>query len=320
MNKNTHHILFEEKIISEQQFNKLEEIESKKIFSVFYELKTMLYLGVLLFTSGVGFLIYQNVGETGHYLALTTLVTICGFCFKYTLSNANAYNNDNTEASTPYFDYILLLGSLIFISIQAYLQFLFNIFTDYWALTTIINSMLFFVLAYRFNHAGILSLAITSFTSFLGINVSPQDWVNQDFLELKELFNIGIALSVFLTVGSEILSQKNIKKHFSFTYFNFASLIFCTSVLSGLFSEHYTWLYSGLVIGGIMFMAWYANKNKSFLFLIYAFLFAYIGLTYLFFSLVSFHDESIIVFWSFYTILSCVSMVYFVKRFKNYYK
>lgn len=320
MNPKTHHILYKENLISEQQQNKLEEIETKKVFSVFYELRTLLYLGVLLFTSGIGFLIYQNLGETGHYLALSALLVLCGFCFKYVLNNSTPYSNNNTAPSTPYFDFALLLGSLLLISIQAYLQFLFNSFTDYWALTTLTNSVIFFGLAYRFNHIGILSLAITAFASFFGINVSPQNWVNQDFLELKELFNVGIAISIFLTIASEVLNKKNIKKHFSFTYFNFSSLIFIFSVLSGLFSENYTWLYSLLMLSGIAFMVWYANKNKSFLFLIYAFIFAYIGLTYLLMSSMNFFDESIILFWSFYTIATCVGMIYFVKRFKNYYK
>ncbi len=320
MKEKPHNILFKDGFITNHQHKLLDDVENKRIISLFYELRILLYLGVLLFTSGVGFLIYQNVGNTGHYIALTVLVILCGISFNYIISKAGPFSKGNSESPTPYFDYVLLLACLLFVSIQVYLQFLFNVFTDYFSITTLLNSALFFFISYRYNHAGILALGITTFASFLGINVSPQNWINQDFLELKEIYNTGIVLGVFLGIIDIVLNRFKIKPHFSFTYFNFASLIFTSSALSGLFSENIPWLYFPLIILGTLAMIWYAKNKKSFLFLIYAFVFAYIGLTYLFFNYISFHNESVILFWSFYTIASCFGMIYFVKRFKNYYK
>ena len=63
MTQQTPRELFDKGIISEEQYVKIDAIHSGKIVSVFYELRTLLYLGVLLFTTGAGLLIYENIGE-----------------------------------------------------------------------------------------------------------------------------------------------------------------------------------------------------------------------------------------------------------------
>lgn len=68
--------LFNRGLITEEQFEKIEAIASGKIVSVFYELRSMLYLGVMLFTGGLGILIYQNIGTRGHVLSIIALSCI----------------------------------------------------------------------------------------------------------------------------------------------------------------------------------------------------------------------------------------------------
>ncbi|MEQ9414695.1 MAG: DUF2157 domain-containing protein, partial [Cyclobacteriaceae bacterium] len=83
MTRNTPKDLLEKGFISEAQFNRIEPIVSRKIVSVFYELRTMLYLGVLLFTGGIGILIYENIGSLGHIISILLLSTVCLVCFWY---------------------------------------------------------------------------------------------------------------------------------------------------------------------------------------------------------------------------------------------
>ena len=73
MTRETPKELFDEGFINEEQFDRIDLITSGKIVSVFYELRSLLYLGVLLFTTGVGLLIYQNIGDVGHILAIIAL-------------------------------------------------------------------------------------------------------------------------------------------------------------------------------------------------------------------------------------------------------
>ena len=57
----------------------LEMIRQKQdLFSVHWEVKTLLYLGVLLLTSGLGLLIYKNIDTIGHQaVLLIALEPVC---------------------------------------------------------------------------------------------------------------------------------------------------------------------------------------------------------------------------------------------------
>ena len=144
-------------MITQDQFNKIEPIVSAKIFSVFYELRTLLYLGVMLFMAGAGILIYKNIGELGHIAAIISLAIVMIICFWYVYKNRQPYSHDAVKQLTPFFDYVLLLGSLLFVTIQGYLQFQYAILDNNLSTSTIVTALLFFYLAYRYDHAGILS-------------------------------------------------------------------------------------------------------------------------------------------------------------------
>src|SRR6476659_7332271 len=121
MTQQTPKELFGKGIITEEQFNKIDLITSGKIVSVFYELRSLLYLGVLLFTTGAGILIYQNIGELGHLLSIIALTLLTAACFWHVFMKGAPYSNSEVKGPTPYFDYIVLLGSLLFISVLGYL-------------------------------------------------------------------------------------------------------------------------------------------------------------------------------------------------------
>src|SRR5688572_28137544 len=122
--------LFNKGFITEDQYKKIDLITSGKVVSVFYELRTLLYLGVMLFTTGMGILIYENIGELGHLISIIVLTVLTIICFWYAFKHAKPYTHEQVTSPTPYYDYILLLGSLLFISVQGYLQFQYGIFDN----------------------------------------------------------------------------------------------------------------------------------------------------------------------------------------------
>src|SRR5688572_2066492 len=158
-------------LITQQQHDVLEPIVTRKALSVFYELRILLYLGVLLFTTGMGILIYKNIGDLGHLLSIVALFALTILCFWYAFKHVSEYSHDKVEPVTPFFDYIVLLGCLLFISALTYLQFQYEIFDDGLGATTLVTAIFFFFAAYRFDHLGILSLGIAALASFWGISI-----------------------------------------------------------------------------------------------------------------------------------------------------
>lgn len=307
--------LFDKKLINDEQFSHLDSIYSKRLFSVFYELRTIMYLGVMLFTTGMGILIYKNIGEFGHMLAIGGLFVLTALCFSYAFKKAAPYHHDKVTTSIPYFDYVVLLGCLLFISVLGYLQFQFSLFDEGLGITTLITAIFFFYAAYRFDHIGVLSLAITALASFWSISVTPQKWYSGDFFDTNHIQNTAIIFGLVLAGAAILLDRKGIKKHFTFTYVNMAALIFFGGALAGLFDGGLYALYLLVLAGGCVLAAYFAHWKKSFLFLLYASVCGYIGFTHLLSNLEI--DEF---FWFFYMIASCGGFVFFIIKFKNYFK
>ena len=304
-------------LLQKEQGEIIKDILTKRVISVYYELRLALYVGVLLFTTGIGILIYNNIGELGHLITIITLGVLTLSCFGYSFYKAVPYSNSKTLVPIPYYDYVVLMGCLLFISDLGYIQFQYNLFYENLEWVTLSTAIVFFILAYRFDHLGVLSLGITALASFFGITVSPQHWYSSDFFSNTNLHNTGLVFGTVLTLLVLALDKKKIKEHFTFTYINFTSVIFLTSALAGIFIN--TDSYFGYLLDlyvGCVFAIYFANSRKSFLFLLYAFVFGYIGTT--FFLVDTILKESELLFY--YFIVSCGGFIYFIIRYKDYFK
>jgi hypothetical protein len=308
--------LRDKNLITTEQHQHLEPIISRKVISVFYELRILLYLGVMLFTTGIGILIYKNIGDLGHLLSIIALFASTAACFWYAFTKAAPYSNTKVSPPTPYFDYIVLLGSLLFISALTYLQFQYNIFDDGLGATTLVTALFFFFAAYRFDHLGILSLAITALASFWGISASPQKWYSSDFLTDSNHHITALLLSASLAAIAFVLDKRGYKQHFTFTYLNFCCLMFLIAALAGVFINYNAYvLYIVILYAGCGLTVLAAHWKKSFLFLVYAFVAGYIGTTFMLADLIL---DAFAIF--FYFLLSCGGFIFFLIRYRNYFK
>src|SRR5260221_5297208 len=264
MTRSTPRELLEKGFITQEQFQKIEPVVSGKIVSVFYELRTILYLGVMLFTTGAGILIYQNIGGIGHIISIVALTIFMLACFWYVFKYEAGYSHGPIQSPTPYYDYVLLLGCLLFISIQGYLQFQYGALNDNLGWSTLITAILFFYLAYRFDHVGILSLAITALASFWSISVSPQKWYSGEFFSGSNLYNTGIIFSIVVGGIAFFLDKREIKKHFTFTYVNFCILIFFVGLIGGFFNKY--WLLTLCLFYGDGAFPFFLVRGESYFF------------------------------------------------------
>ena len=73
--------LAEGKWISSDQHSKINEWLQSKPFSLHWELRTLLYAGVLLLSSGIGIIIYDNIETIGHTAIIVLIAVACAGCF-----------------------------------------------------------------------------------------------------------------------------------------------------------------------------------------------------------------------------------------------
>lgn len=312
-----HTELFEKGLLTVDQSDQLKRIAGRQLVSVYFDLRALLYAGVLLFSTGIGILIYKNIGDIGHRVAIGVLILLTAVCFVYMFRKGPRYQHHEVEGPTPYFEYVVLLGSLLLISVQGYLQFKYELLTENLGLSTLISAAVFFVVAYRFDHLGVLSLGITALASFFSITLSPKKWYSGEFFEGPHLYLTAIFFGLALAVVALLLEYRKIKPHFTFTYLNFALLIFFGGSLSALvIEEGWMGLYLLLVYAGVTFAWFSARRRKSFLFLLYAFIAGYIGTTYLLSETVMQNAETL---WFYYSILSCGGFVYFILHYRKHF-
>lgn len=271
-------------LLSVEEAEKIKTHAAEKPFSLHWELKTMLYLGVLLLNIGLGILVYQNINTFGHAILIAVIGLASAACFWYCWRHRKPFSSGMVESATPYFDYVLMLGCFTFLIFEGYLQSQYQVFGTRYGLATFIPTLLFFATAYFFDHRGVLSLAITTFSAWLGVTVTPRDLLANNDFDSPTLIKIAALLGAVLALTGLVFAQRNWKKHFTGTYLNFSVHFYGIAALSGLFHLNQPLLWIPVLSVGVAFFIWYAQMTKSFYFLLAALIYGYVGLTYCFFQ------------------------------------
>ena len=268
-------------LISGDSLQKVKAVEDRRLFSLHWELKTLLYLGVVLLSGGLGILVYKNIDTIGHQTIRIFIALVAAGCFYYCIRIKRPFSRYKVMAPNPFFDYILLLGCLAFVTLIGYLQFQYATFGTAYGLATFIPMLVLFISAYFFDHIGILSLAITNMAAWAGIAVTPLRILKENDFGDERLIYTGLALGLILVLAGLASERSNFKKHFAFTYTNFGIHLLFISGLAGLFLQgpfYICWFL--LLLGIAAYFYRVALKRSSFYFLLLVVLYGYIAVSY----------------------------------------
>ncbi len=316
--------LFEEGLITSASYEKIKTYPAKQLFSVHWEIRAILYLGILLLTGGLGVLVYKNIDSIGHQAILAIIATICAGSFYYCFKNKLPFSKENVRSPNAYFDYILLLACLSFIIFIGYFQYQYHIFGNRYGLATFFPMLLLFFCAYYFDHLAVLSLAITNLGAWLGITVTPLKLLEGNDFNSTNIIFTGILLGTGLIFAGQLSSKKNYKAHFKFTYSNFGMNVLFVSTLSGMFRfENAYMLWFLFVAGAGCFFYWYAKGEQSFYILLMSTLYVYIALTYVILTMLFDMNgiEMAAIYGAFiYFIVSGIGLVVFLMRTNKIFK
>jgi len=272
--------LHAEGLLSGASLQRAEAFEKNRLFSLFWELRLLLYLGVLLLTGGLGILIYKNIDTIGHQAVLSFIALVTAGCFFYCIRKKAPFSWTQVNAPTPFFDYILLLGCLCLLIFLGYWQYAYDIFGDNYGLATFIPMVILFVTGYFFDHLGVLSLAITNLAAWAGIAITPLTILKEGNFATPCLIYTGLLLGAVLLAVGKLSEQRRLKAHFATTYYNFGVHLFFIAALAGLFTFDSTWFLWFLGLMGAAFYCYtQAMARRSFYFVLVLILYAYIGLS-----------------------------------------
>jgi hypothetical protein len=260
--------------ITADQYTALSALVRKTRFSVFIELNALLYLGVLSFVAGLGWIIRDYVAILGEAAILSALTLLLLACFYYCFSRVAPYSNDQVESPNVAFDYILYLGCLTFAVELGYLESQFHLLQTNWDFYLLFLSAMFFGLAYRFDNRLVLSLALSTLAGWLGLRLS----------QISIIWNESLRWSVViygLAAGGAgtWLYTRGVKKHFTATYLHIGANALFIALLSGVIDDGKASLYLLALLTLSALAIHQGLRFRRFAFVVYAIIYGYIGLS-----------------------------------------
>lgn len=313
--------LIEKQLITQEQYQQISDYRSLNLFSLNGELKFLLYLSVLLFTTGMGLLIYENIDTIGHVAILSLLLIVTITCFYFCFRYSSGFKKEQTSFENPIFDYLLIAANILSFIFIGYLQYQYNTFDTHYGLATLIPTVISFYSAYYFDNKSVLSIAITGLASYVGLTISPNAILNNEIFNDSNLRYTAIILGFVLFIWTFYASKINLKKHFNLIYLTFSLHLIAISCIVNLFEIFW---YSYILLLAITVFYFYkaSHSLSSTALFFFTLLYTYISINILLFKVIEaiyFEGiEDIITFLApFYSIGSIVIFIKLIKDFNK---
>lgn len=308
-------------ILAPAQQERIDRHYQSRPFSLFWEVRTLLYLGILFLCGGLGILIYKNMDHIGHQTLLAAIASAMAGCFWYCARRAKPFTPGTAPADSSWSEYMLLLGVLLFGVFTGYLQARYTLFGARYGLALGLPAAFYLFLAYRFDHRGVLQLAISGFCAAAGLAVSPLDAIQAGLIDHRAPIWTGFFMGAALAAAGALTERFDFKRHFAFSYVNFALHLSLIASLTGLimgrgWEKWFFSLWIAALCGGLWF---HARRRQSAYFLLCAVLYAYIAFTYLIMLYLFRSGSSAGIYSVFlYFLVSCAGTIYFFLNLKSF--
>jgi hypothetical protein len=261
--------------INGEQYDAISALARKDRFSIFVELNTLLYLGVLALAAGIGWTMTTYSARLGDAAILSSLTFIFFWSLRFCFARALPYSHAEVEQPGLAFDYVLYLGCLIFALDLGYLQSRFHPFHLDWDHSLLLASAVFFALAYRFDNRLVLSLGLSSLAAWCGVRLSRFGLLLGDSLRL-----FALAYGSFVAAAGTALDRAGVKRHFLETYLHVAANVLFVALLSGVAGLNGEWLLYLLALLGLAAFAVIAGvRFRRFAFVVYGVVYGYVAIS-----------------------------------------
>lgn len=322
MNEQASQTLFEKGLITEEQHSQIVSYRSLNIFSLNAELKLFLYLSVLLFTSGIGILIYNNIDTIGHSIIISLILIVTAVCYYFSFKNAPAFQKEQTQFENPVMEYIVLTANLLTCIFISYLQLQYKTFGTNYGLATIIPTAIGLFCGYYFDNKNVLSLAVTGLAAYIGLTVNPQSLLQNAIYDTDSLSYAAIGLGTVLIAWNHYCSKINLKTHFALLFLTFALHLIGISCLNNLIDNSYWLLFSFVLAVSTYYFYYYSYKIKSVSLFVFTVFYAFIGCNITFFKImdavhIDVFFELILTLCPFYLAGSIYLFVQMIKKFNT---
>jgi hypothetical protein len=301
-------------LISDTSYSKINQQRLNLLFSVHWEIKTILYLGIMMLTGGIGILVYKNIDTIGHQVILGFLALLCAGCLTYCFKHKKPFSPAKVQTPNTFFDYVLLLGTISLVTFVGYLQYQYTIFGNNYGMATFIPMLALFYIAYSFDHIGILNMAIANLGVWMGVSVTPKHLLLVGNFDSQSIIYTYLSLGLLLLLLAWLSQKFIVKKHFKFSYEHYGIHVSFVSLLAGYFFNYESassmlWLLGLFALAAALYYD--ALREKSFYFLLLTVLYTYFAISCILVrTLIAFNDVGAFYLLFMYFIGSAVGLIF----------
>lgn len=264
-------------IIQPKQLRSISAYQSLKLFSLHNEIRLLMYASVLLFTTGAGILIYENIDSIGHLILILLLLLATIGCFLFAFKVAPKFSPSETDFRNPAYNYLVLAGTMLGGIFIHYLEFQYKPFGDDLAWPALITAVFSIFVGYRFDSRPALTIGLTALAASIGITATPQAVVQGDFLADGTLLWSVLLLAVAYAVVAQWSQNKGFKTHFAPVYRTFSQHLASVVGIIGLFGDN--WPVYILIAGVVNWYFWkISHREKSTSLFVFALLYGFLSM------------------------------------------
>ncbi|HEX9163989.1 MAG TPA: DUF2157 domain-containing protein [Thermoanaerobaculia bacterium] len=152
-----------EGLIGEDTAGLLAAQERREIVSIYPEVRTLAWLGVMLIAGGVGVIVSKNLERIGPVVIASAIGVASLACYGYCVRRRASAIPHSLD------DYVLLLGALLLSADLGYIEHQFDVLGSEWPAHFLVLAIVHGATAYFFGSAALLSLSIAALASWFGI-------------------------------------------------------------------------------------------------------------------------------------------------------
>ncbi len=269
-------------ILSGAQAALFDRVARRLLVSLHIEIRALLYAGVLLLTSGVGLLVKEYHREIGPWAIALAIGLASAACLVWISRAAAPFSWGEVPSPNIAFDYILLLGLLLFASDLAYGEVQFTLLGANWAHHLLVVGLVYVVAAYLWDSRTILGLALTTLAAWRGVSVSlASAWKSQP----DDLRENALVLGVVYVAAAALSVLARRKAHFEPVFANAGLVLVLGALVSGALDDETAWaawLAVLFVAAGVVM--WHGFRLDRSLYFALGVVAAYVGLLRLVFQ------------------------------------
>jgi hypothetical protein len=300
-------------VLTQDQAALLRRIYGRELLSVHWELRVLLYAGVLTLTTGVGLLIAKHFASIGH-LALLAAIALGGAgCFAYCLRRGGGFSSERVPAPDAAYDYVLFLGCLLFGTFQGYLELRYHVLAQYWNGWLLGSGLFYLLCAHYFDNRLVVSLALSTLGAWLGVKTSVLTASGWDTALRANALGFGAAV----VIAGAVQARLGWKRHFLGVHLHLGLNVLMATLLSDIDRQSVGLAYLAGLLVVATGSAVYAQRTRRFVFLLYGVLYAYVGVTVFIFSRASWDIEGVLAYFLLTASVVVAALVAFHRRLRS---